>query len=127
MIFSVIVGQIDSPGMIFAVIPVVIVPVVTVVNADLNAAFLRYGSCHDCNRCGEGSSQEQRTDVAVRMAHNRILRMYSLNFVVERREVNGNLMRLRVVVPCVPIQLFVGLMVEVTEARVCALTHILRS
>lgn len=50
-IFSALFGQIISVGAVLAIVPVVVIPVVTIVNPKLDAGFLRRGTCkHDGRR-----------------------------------------------------------------------------
>jgi hypothetical protein len=49
VVFPVIVGQIDSPGMILTIIPVVIILMVGIVNSNLDAAVVRSGGGHKCH------------------------------------------------------------------------------
>ena len=51
-------GQVASVGVFFAVIPVVIIPVVSIIDSDLNAGFLRCCSGYDGSACRKGSGQE---------------------------------------------------------------------
>jgi hypothetical protein len=51
--------QITPVGAVLMVIPVVVITMVTVVDAHLNAAFLRYRAGHDGSWCSNGRSQEQ--------------------------------------------------------------------
>ena len=55
---SMVFREVLPPGAIFVVIPVVIVLVILIVNADLNASLLRYGNGHHCHWCGKDSSQK---------------------------------------------------------------------
>jgi hypothetical protein len=64
-----IVRTIPPVGPVFFVIPVMVVLVVPIVDSDLNASVLRFGHCHDCCRRSKGSSQEERTDVAMCVMH----------------------------------------------------------
>src|SRR5579863_2526408 len=74
VVSSVIVGQIDSPGVVLAVVPVVVILVARIVDADLNAVGCRSGSGHDCHWCCNRGGQQERTDVAVCKVHVTILR-----------------------------------------------------
>ena len=62
-------GQVASVGVFFAVIPVVIIPVVSIVDSELNTCFLRCCSSYDGATCRKGSGQEQRSDVTVCAVH----------------------------------------------------------
>jgi hypothetical protein len=51
--------EVTSIGVVFAVVPVVVVTVVPIVDSDLHVRFLRLGAGHDQNWRGKGSSQEE--------------------------------------------------------------------
>lgn len=57
-ISSVLRHEVTPVGVIFAVIPVVVVTVVAIVNSDLHAGFLRPRSGHDGDWGDKDSSQE---------------------------------------------------------------------
>ena len=59
--------EVAPVGAVFAVVPVVIVAVVAIVDADLDASFLRLGGGHDRGRRGKSSTQEQQTEVSIDM------------------------------------------------------------
>ena len=47
-----------TPGAIFVVVPVVIILVLFIVDADLDAGFLRSGSGHEGQRGGKSSGEK---------------------------------------------------------------------
>jgi uncharacterized YccA/Bax inhibitor family protein len=51
--------EVAPVGAVFAVVPVVIVAVVPIVDADLDASFLRLGAGDEGGRRGKSSTQEQ--------------------------------------------------------------------
>jgi hypothetical protein len=55
---TVVFRKILAPGAIFVVVPVVIILVVSIVDADLNAGLLGCGSGHDGYWGGEGRGEE---------------------------------------------------------------------
>ena len=55
-------------SVLFVIIPVVVVAVVPILDADLHAGFLRPGSGQDCSWCSNGSSQDDGTDVTIHIA-----------------------------------------------------------
>ena len=74
-ICPVLFSQIAPVGVIFAVVPIMVITVVPVVDSNLHAGFLRSGSGHDCRRCGDSRSQQQGTDVAIDMMHEIVLQI----------------------------------------------------
>jgi hypothetical protein len=52
---------------VFAVVPVVVVAVIAIVDADLDASFLRLGAGDEGGRCGESGTQEQQAEVSIDM------------------------------------------------------------
>jgi hypothetical protein len=59
VIFFVIVGQVDSPGVVLVIIPVVVVLVMGIIDSHLNAVVIRSGGGHYCDRCRKGSGQKK--------------------------------------------------------------------
>jgi hypothetical protein len=59
--------EVTPVSVVFAVIPVVVVTVVAIIDAKLN--FLRPGSGHDYDWCGNGGSQNDGIDVTIDVAH----------------------------------------------------------
>jgi hypothetical protein len=49
-------GQITAVRVVFTVIPVVVVPVVSIIDSDLNAGALRFWGGRDGHRCNKGNS-----------------------------------------------------------------------
>lgn len=62
--------EIASVGAVFAVVPVVIVIVIAIKNANLHAGLLRLWRGHNYSRRSKGSSQNQRTYVSIEIAHD---------------------------------------------------------
>jgi hypothetical protein len=109
MSMSVVVGQEYSPRVVFAVIPVVVVPVVAVIDPDLDPGIIRCWGGHHCHRCRKGGSQEKRTNVKMCRTHKMILQEYSAISALERREVKVNFLILpSVMVPVFPNYPFVN-------------------
>jgi hypothetical protein len=61
-------SEIIPVSVLLVIIPVVVVAVVPIVDADLHAGFLRRGGGHDCSWCSNGSSQDDDTDVTIQIA-----------------------------------------------------------
>src|ERR1700685_3058141 len=57
------------PGAILVVVPVVIILVMTIVDADLNAGLLRRGRSHDREWRGHGCGEEKRCEVMMWSVH----------------------------------------------------------
>ena len=51
-------AEVLTPGAIFVVVPVVIIPVLFIVDADLDADFLRSGRGHEGQRGGKRSGEK---------------------------------------------------------------------
>jgi len=62
------------PRVFFVIVPVVVILVVPVVNADLNSGVLRFGRGHGYGRRNEDAGQKERNDAAMRNVHVEILR-----------------------------------------------------
>jgi hypothetical protein len=108
MVLFVIVAQVDSPSGVLVVIPVVVVLVVGVVDADLNAVVIRSGGGHNSHRRRKGGSQQKRTDVTMCNAHLQYLQENSAISAFERREVKVSFLALpSAMVPVFPIYPFV--------------------
>jgi hypothetical protein len=71
----VILHQELGPGVIFAVIPVVIVPVISIIDPDLNSDRLRCRGGHKRQGRREGSGQKQRSEVTMWTVHAVILQL----------------------------------------------------
>jgi hypothetical protein len=108
MILLMVVAQVDSPTVVLVVIPVVVVLVPGIVDADLNAVVIRSGGGHNSHRRREGSSQQKRTDITMCNAHLKYLQENSAISAFERREVKvGFLVLPSAMVPVFPIYPFV--------------------
>jgi hypothetical protein len=59
--------EVTPVSVVLAVIPVMVVTVVAIINAKLH--FLRPGSGHDYDWCGNGGSQNDGIDVTIDIAH----------------------------------------------------------
>ena len=55
---SVVFGEVLTPGAVFVVVPVVIILVLFIVDADLDADFLRSGRGHEGQRGGKSSGEK---------------------------------------------------------------------
>lgn len=64
---SVLNHVITPVGAIFAVVPVVVVTVVSIKNSDLHPGFLRLRAGHGYRWCGKGSAQKQQAEVSIDM------------------------------------------------------------
>jgi len=53
----VIVVQVDSPGVVLTIVPIVVVLVVAVVDANLDAVVFRHRGSHNCQRGGNRGGQ----------------------------------------------------------------------
>lgn len=51
-------GEVLTPGAIFVVVPVVIILVLSIVDADLDAGLLRSGRGHEGQRGGKSSGEK---------------------------------------------------------------------
>src|SRR5580692_4080222 len=69
MVLLMVVAQVDSPTVVLVVIPVVVVLVPGIVDADLNAVVIRSGGGHNSHRRRQGSSQQKRTDITMCNTH----------------------------------------------------------
>jgi hypothetical protein len=108
MVLLVVVTQVDTPRVILVVIPVVVVLVPGIVDADLNAVVIRSGSGHNSHRRRKCSSQQKRTDVTMCNAHLEYLQENSAISAFERREVKvGFLVLPSAMIPVFPIYPFV--------------------
>jgi hypothetical protein len=83
----VVIGQVDSPGGVFAIIPVVVVLVVAIVDTDLDAFVFGSGSGQNSERSSKYCSEQKRTDATMCKAHVTILLWNSDISVSEQREV----------------------------------------
>lgn len=54
---AVLFAEVTAVGMVFAIIPIVIIVMVVIVDADLDAALLRAGWCHEYGWCSDGGGQ----------------------------------------------------------------------
>jgi hypothetical protein len=61
--------EVSIPGAVLVVVPVVIILVVFIVDANLNAGLLWYGHGHDGYWRGEGRGEEKRSEVTMRSVH----------------------------------------------------------
>jgi hypothetical protein len=50
--------EVTSVGTVFAVVPVMVIAVVSIVDSHLDAGLLSFGFNHHQSRCNDGSSQE---------------------------------------------------------------------
>jgi hypothetical protein len=50
--------QIASIGVVFVIVPVMIITMVPIVDSDLDPGLLRSGAGHECRWCNNGSSQK---------------------------------------------------------------------
>ena len=66
-IASVLHHEVAPVGAVFAVVPVVVVAMVAIVDADLDASFLRLGAGDESGRRDQGSTQEQQAEVSIDM------------------------------------------------------------
>jgi hypothetical protein len=67
--FFVIVGQVDPPGIVLAIVPVVVVLVVGIIDSDLDAVVIRCGGGQSRQgRCDSGG-QEKRNDITMCKTH----------------------------------------------------------
>ena len=57
--------EVTPVGAIFTVIPIVIIPMVPIIDADLDAAVLRFRAGHDGGWRSQGGNQQQRTDKTI--------------------------------------------------------------
>src|SRR5579862_670401 len=92
VILPVIVGQVDSPGVVLTIIPVVIVLVVGIVYSDLDVSVFGSGSGQNCDRCRQDCGEQKRIDATMCKAHMNILQENSTISVLEQREVKVNLL-----------------------------------
>ena len=53
----VIVGQVDSPGVVLVIVPIMVILVIGIIDSDLNAVVIRSGGGHNCHRGRKNSSQ----------------------------------------------------------------------
>lgn len=65
--------EITPVGAIFAVIPIVIIPMVPIIDADLDVAVLRFRAGHDGGWRSQGGNQQQRTNKTIKKMHDMFL------------------------------------------------------
>ena len=62
--------EVTPVGAIFTVIPIVIIPMVPIIDADLDVAVLRLRASHDGGWRSQGGNQRQRTDKTIQKTHD---------------------------------------------------------
>jgi hypothetical protein len=65
----VVVGQVDAPGAVLVIIPVMVILVARIVEFHLNAVVFRSRHSHNCNRSRKGSDSKERTKGTTRETH----------------------------------------------------------
>jgi hypothetical protein len=50
--------QVTPVGAVFVIVPIMVITVVPIVDANLDDAVLRFGAGHDCGWCSNGSGQD---------------------------------------------------------------------
>ena len=57
--------EITPVGVVFAVVPVVVVTVIPILDPDLHTGFLRLRASHGYRRCGKSGAQKQQAEVSI--------------------------------------------------------------
>jgi len=57
--------EVTPVGAIFTVIPIMVIPMVTIIDADLNVAVLRFRDGHDGGWHSQGDNQQQQTNKTI--------------------------------------------------------------
>jgi hypothetical protein len=91
VILPVSVGQVDSPGVVLTIIPVVVVLVVGIVYSDLDVSVFGSGSGQNCDRCRQDCGEQKRIDATMCKAHMNILQEKLHDFSVGTARSEGEL------------------------------------
>lgn len=68
-VLSMPLNQISAVGAVFVVVPIVIIPVVAIVDSNLYDGALGFGGARHCDWSSKDSGQDQRSDVAMCAVH----------------------------------------------------------
>jgi hypothetical protein len=82
---SVLNHEITPVRAVFAIVPVVVVTMVSIKDSNLHACLLRIRAGHGYRWCGNGSAQKQQAEVSVDVAQDRFLPFRELQI-----EIPGN-------------------------------------
>ena len=62
--------EITPVGVVFAIVPVVVVTAVSIIDSNLHACFLRFRARHGYRWCGKSSAQKQQAEASIDITQN---------------------------------------------------------